>query len=390
MDTIKLYDDKPYDTDFVARITDINGDQLTLDRTLFFPEEGGQTCDRGTIRCKGDEYKVTDVQITNGCIIHTVKSDSALSSMNVGDEIEGHIDWDHRFDNMQNHTGEHIFSGLVHSLKGYDNVGFSLSENNCQMDYNGKLTDEEIAWIEKKANEIIWQAIPVECRYPSTEELSTIDYRSKKELSGPVRIVTIPGVDVCACCAPHVRTTAEVGLLKVISHLNYKGGTRLYIACGKRAFNDYLSTFDSLTDIGHIFSTGRPDALNAVQKLVKEKQELSNQLLTFENQQLIDTIDGQIQADSTSSLVVFTNISDRNILNSAFTYMKDHYSGDCYLFSEKSSDEYTFLAGGQNRDARELMPQLKEHFSARGGGKADMIQGSLRASQEEITDILKG
>lgn len=379
MNTIKLYDEAPYETDFVARITDIDENTITLDRTLFFPEEGGQTCDRGTIRCKGHEFTVTDVQIKKDIIRHTL--DTTDDSLQIGDEIEGHIDRAHRFDNMQNHTGEHIFSGLVHSLKGYDNVGFSLTESTCQMDYNGRLTDDEITQIEARANEVIWNAIPVDCRYPSAEELATIDYRSKKELTGPVRIVTIADVDICACCAPHVRTTAEVGLLKVISHLNYKGGTRLYIACGKRAFTDYVQTFDSLTDIGHLFSTGRPDALEAVKKLISSDQELRTRLADSERDELMK------QIDDNDTGVILTQITDRNILTAAFNHLKETHDGACYIFSEKNDGGYTFLAGGRDIDARELMPALKE-LGARGGGKADMVQGSINATADRIMAVI--
>lgn len=378
MSTEKLYDEKPYDTDFVARIVSIDGKNIVLDRTLFFPEEGGQTCDKGTIKCRGKEYAVTDVQISDEVITHTIGGEP--SDMAAGDEVEGHIDWAHRFDNMQNHTGEHIFSGLVHSLKGYDNVGFSLTENTCQMDYNGKLTDDEIATVEKKANEIIWQAIPVDCRYPSADELAMTEYRSKKELTGAVRIVTIPGVDCCACCAPHVRTTAEVGLLKVIAHLNYKGGTRLYIACGQRAFSDYVETFDSLTAIGHLFSTGRPDALEAVQKLIAEKDALREKMADAERDELFREIDSAEEKDG--RLVICTNVSDKNILTAAFNHMKERTASPCYLLSKRTEDSYTFLAGGRDLDARTLLPALKEKYNARGGGSKDMIQGFLVISTD--------
>lgn len=383
MSTTKIYDERPYDTDFVARVSEINENRIILDGTLFFPEEGGQTCDRGVIRCRGCQYNVIDVQIHDDVIEHTIDIPSGTFDITVGDEIEGHIDWAHRFDNMQNHTGEHIFSGLVHAHKGYDNVGFSLTGNSCQMDYNGRLSDEEIAGIEIEANEIIWESLPVECRYPSSDELAGMEYRSKKELSGPVRIVTIPGVDVCACCAPHVRTTSEVGLLKVISHINYKGGTRLYIACGKRAFDDYRDTFNALTDIGHLFSTGRPDALSAVQKMTDERQALRERLATIEKDSLFHSI------DTAGGSAVFTKVTDRNVLTDAFTHYKEINDGACYIFSEKSDGEYTFLAGGKNIDARTLMPALKEKLDARGGGKNDMIQGSVKADKDKILEAIQ-
>ncbi|MGN0241783.1 MAG: alanine--tRNA ligase-related protein [Candidatus Weimeria sp.] len=363
--TEKLFDSDPYDTEFTAEVVSVKNGEAVLDRTLFFPEEGGQTCDRGFLEADGKRFEVEAVRIEDEVIYH--KTEDGLKA---GDKVRGRIDWAHRFDNMQNHTGEHIFSGIVHSMKGYDNVGFSLTGTTCQMDYNGKFTDKEISDIEAKANEVIWSAIPVECRYPSEEELAAIDYRSKKGLTGAVRIVTIPGVDVCACCAPHVKTTAEVGVLKVLSHLNYKGGTRLYIACGKRAYSEFVSDFDALTDIGHLFSTGRPDAAEAVRKLSDERQALRAELGEFEKAELFR------QIDTTEDDTVFTKITDRNILNSAFNHFKEVHDGACYIFSEKGDGSYTFLAGGRDIDARTLLDGLKQKYNVRGGGKSDMIQGS--------------
>ena len=373
--TEKLFDTDPYNTDFIARVTEVADDYIILDRTLFFPEEGGQTCDRGTISFDGRDIALDSVSVSGDDILHHIKGASRIFS--TGDMIKGHIDWAHRFDNMQNHTGEHIFSGIIHSRKGYDNVGFSLTETTCQMDYNGPLTDQEISEAELYANQIIWQNLPVECRYPSACELKDMDYRSKKELSGPIRIVTIPSVDVCACCAPHVGFTSEVGILKVISHMNYKGGSRLYIACGKRAYLDYTRSFDSLTRIGHMFSTGRSEAAGAVERLCSKNRQLSSQL----NEALSAELKRQIS--SSSDNVIFTSVTDRNILTDAFNLLKESRSGTCYIFSRKSDNEYSFLAGGTDIDARTLLPPLKA-IGARGGGKALMIQGSVCKDAEAI------
>ncbi|MQN02236.1 MAG: alanyl-tRNA editing protein [Lachnospiraceae bacterium] len=377
MNTIKLYDDKPYNTEFSAEVLRCDGGKIVLDRTLFFPEEGGQTCDTGFIECHGRRFEVEHVSEEDGVIFHRISDayDQSSDAIKAGDKVTGSIDWKRRFDNMQNHTGEHMFSGIVHSLKGYDNVGFSLTENTCQMDYNGKLTDKEIRDIEEQVNQAIYKAIPVECRYPSEEELKSIDYRSKKELNGAVRIVTIPGIDVCACCAPHVRTTAEVGALKVLSHLNYKGGTRLYIACGNRAYREFVSSFDALTDIGYLFSTGRPDAFGAVKKLISEKQELTGKLVSCQKDELFRQID---EEDGNE---IFTEVDDRNILTAAFNHLKETHDGACFIFSKKGDENYTFLAGGEGIDARTLLDQLKSRFTVRGGGSRDMIQGTVSPLQ---------
>lgn len=253
---------------------------VVLDQTLFFPEEGGQTPDKGTIA----GYPVVDVQIKDEIITHTIAvpileedpgvytgtvsdtdHDAAFTTedrppFSVGDEVSGEIDWAHRFSNMQQHTGEHIFSGLVKKSFGYDNVGFHLSDSTVTMDYDGPLTEDDVRELEWEANRVIIRQLPVHASYPSDDELSKIDYRCKKELSGAIRIVSIPGVDDCACCAPHVKNTGEVGLLKVLDIQNYKGGVRLSILCGFRALLDYRIIRKHLRDISHISSAPMYDS----------------------------------------------------------------------------------------------------------------------------------
>ena len=232
--TEKLYDQDAYAVEFDAKVLsceayhdkDESGYHVVLDRTLFFPEEGGQSPDKGTI----NGIEVTDVQIKKDVVTHSLKEPLA-----VDENVHGKIDWTHRFNNMQQHSGEHIFSGIVHSRFGYDNVGFHLSDNIVTMDFNGVLTADEVKEIETAVNDVIVKNLPVEITYPAKEELAALDYRSKIEIEGQVRIVTIPGVDVCACCAPHVKRTGEIGTLNVQSLSNYKGGVRISILSGFRA-----------------------------------------------------------------------------------------------------------------------------------------------------------
>ena len=219
--TKKLYDDNAYATTFDAAITAVEKDEdegfvwLTLDGTLFFPEEGGQSPDRGTI----NGLAVTDVQIKNDVIRHKVDMGCARgegdgcepgggeTGFSVGATVHGIIDWEYRYRNMQMHTGEHIFSGLVHSIFGYDNVGFHLSDRTATMDYNGKLSELQLNELEERANRVITDNREVNAWYASEEELARMSYRSKKAIDGAVRLVEVDGVDLCACCAPHVRTT---------------------------------------------------------------------------------------------------------------------------------------------------------------------------------------
>ena len=254
MQTVKLYDENPYETCFEAAVREVSVNEkagtaaIVLDRTLFFPEEGGQTPDTGVLA----GLPVTDVQIRNGVIIHTVRFAKESPVPREGATVSGTIDWTHRFSNMQNHTGEHILSGLLHSLYGYENVGFRLSDNTVTLDTGGQLDDAQLCNLERRANEVIYRNVKVTCEYPPEEVLQKLAYRSKKELPGPVRIVTIDGVDVCACCAPHVRRTGEIGLIRIIDVLHTKTNMRLTIVCGSRALEYTQHSFEQLRSISRL------------------------------------------------------------------------------------------------------------------------------------------
>ena len=210
--------------------------EVELDRTAFFPEGGGQYADTGVL----DEMQVCDVQEKDGRIFHIMKDRSERVSeyFTAGRRVSGRIDWEERFMKMQQHTGEHIVSGLVHARFGYNNVGFHLGSEDCTMDFNGAVTKEELQEIEQEANRAVWKNLPVQVLYPTEEELASMDYRSKIEIEGQIRIVVIPGYDVCACCAPHVNNTGEIGMIKLTGVQRYKGGVRVTMLCGVRALLD--------------------------------------------------------------------------------------------------------------------------------------------------------
>ena len=274
-ETIKLYDRDAYAIEFEADIISCEPNKaddkqfdIILNQTLFFPEEGGQSPDMGIL----GGYSVVDVQIKNGVITHTVdisagdccimgkeeaqtekKTDGQITGMECASEkvelaagvhVHGKIDWQHRFYNMQQHSGEHIFSGIVHRRFGFENVGFHLSDSVVTMDFSGVISPEDIAEVEHEVNVAISKNIPIEVTYPSRDELAHMEYRSKIEIEGQVRIVTVPGYDVCACCAPHVKRTGEIGMLKVMNYQNYKGGVRISILCGFRALEAFRQKCD--------------------------------------------------------------------------------------------------------------------------------------------------
>ena len=383
--TIRLYDADAYRTEFEAEVLaceevdkkDGKAYQVWLDQTLFFPEEGGQSPDMGTI----DGVEVLDVQIKDEVITHTL-----VSPLTVGATVKGVVDWQHRFYNMQQHSGEHIFSGIVHNRFGYDNVGFHLSDSIVTMDFNGVISAEEIAEIETAVNQAIIENIPVEVSFPTKEELKTLEYRSKIEIEGQVRIVTIPGYDVCACCAPHVKRTGEIGMLKVMNVQSYKGGVRVSILCGFRALEAFRQKADIITELMAQFSTNQEAIVENVVKLKNANQTMKNQLATAK-QELMEYKVSAIPEDSENAILFESDLETpvvRNVVNG----LVEKFAGISAVFVGDDENGYQFIVGSKNKDCRAIAAALREKLSARGGGSDKMIQGSVAASQLQIEELL--
>ncbi len=385
MATVRLFDNDAYKTEGYGTVVSCveeehNGQKcfaLVLDSTIFFPEEGGQSPDKGFI----DNAEVLDVQVDHGIITHYV-----TERFDEGRSVCMKLDMNHRFSNMQQHSGEHIFSGLVYTLFGYSNVGFHLSDNSVTMDFDGVLTKEDLEMIETKVNEAISRNLEVTARYYTKEELELITYRSKKELEGPVRIVTIPGFDTCACCAPHVKHTGEIGMLKIIHSQNYKGGVRIHILCGFRALEYYresLSLIDSLTGT---LTTGRENLLENVEKLKSENLSLSSKLLNAKQELLHKELDS-LPAEL-SDVILCREKTDSLIMRNAVNYLTAKHDGFCGFFSGNDETGYTFIIASSTKDARELSKKLADTLSAKGGGKPQMVQGNISATKEQIQNVL--
>ncbi len=392
--TIKLYDEKPYETEFEATVlscTESDRKQgqyrLVLDRTQFFPEEGGQTPDRGYICQEGssEEISVIDVQIKGDIIYHYI--DKPLTE---GTTIHGKTDWNHRFSNMQQHTGEHIFSGIVNSKYGYDNVGFHLSDSVVTMDYSGQLSAEELSEIERLVNRAIYENVPVIAEYPSKEELEKIDYRSKKELPGDVRIVTVTGYDVCACCAPHVRNTGEIGILKVITSQNYKGGTRVSILCGFRALDYLAREHELLNNLAQELSTSWE---NVPGQFRKQQDEISalKRALSEAGEKILDAEISRVPADVNHVCLFADKESDQNVIRKAVNRLVDEREGYCGIFWGDDEGGYRFIIGcGADMNSNDLLTEFKEKFKVRGGGSPAMVQGSMQeVSKDDILNIFR-
>lgn len=383
--TVRLYDQDAYATKFEAEVLaceevekkEKKVYQVWLDQTLFFPEEGGQSPDMGTI----DGIKVLDVQIKDEVITHTLAAPLA-----VGTTVKGVVDWKHRFYNMQQHSGEHIFSGIVHNRFGYDNVGFHLSDSIVTMDFNGVITAEDIEEIETEVNQAIIENIPVEVSYPTKEELKVLEYRSKIEIEGQVRIVTIPGYDVCACCAPHVRRTGEIGMLKVMNVQSYKGGVRISILCGFRALEAFRQKADIITELMAQFSTNQEALVENVTKLKNTNQTMKNQLASAK-QELMEYKVVAIPEDSENA-ILFESDLDTPVVRNVVNGLVEQFTGICAVFVGNDESGYQFIVGSKNKDCRAIAAALREKLSARGGGSDKMIQGSVAASQLQIEELL--
>ena len=394
MSTIELYYEHPYKTDFEADIisiepcdTEKSTYKIILNQTLFFPEAGGQSCDKGEIIFGDITTVVENVQIDKeGTITHHIHSSSPLDAKTLVDTgIRGRIDWEHRFSNMQQHSGEHIFSGIVHEKYGYDNVGFHLSDNSVTMDYNGYLSPDDVAGIEALVNKVIADNVGIDCSFPKDNELESIDYRCKGELTGDIRIVEIKGVDICACCCPHVARTGEIGLLKVISSIKYKGGTRLSILCGFRALKYFSSLQADMNELRTLLSSELSEVVNNVAAIKNERDELKIKLREANKAKLISEIDHL--SDSAGALI-FTDEVDAKSQREALNYLIERRDNYCGILVGDDKKGYSYLIGSNSLDSTLIGERLKESFGAKGGGKKEMIQGFVEAKASDIKALL--
>ncbi len=379
----KLYYKNTHITDFEAIVMDCQEDEkgrfrILLDRTAFFPEEGGQGADRGTLA--GDE--VLDVQIKQEQIWHTLATPLAI-----GNSVKGHVDWAQRFDYMQQHSGEHIVSGLVHAKYGYDNVGFHLGAEEVTLDFNGPLTLEQLREIELAANKAVWKNLPILISVPDPSVLSGLEYRSKLDLTENVRIVEIPGVDRCACCAPHVETTGQIGLIKVTNVQSHRGGVRVNILCGERALRDYSLRQDSVSSISVLLSAKQEAVAEAVRRVKEEALQeklranaLQASLLSLQARALPGP-------ELSPNAVLFTGELDNLALRNTVNDLTLRYPGYCAVFSGDDNKGYRYIIGSSSKDCRGLAKLLRERFGAKGGGTAPMVQGSIAVSKEKILSV---
>lgn len=380
--TEKLFYTDSHMQEFTAEVVSCrpcdNGYEAVLSRTALFPEGGGQAADTGVI----DGIRVYDVQEKGEQIFHYLEGE-----LEEGKTVTGQIDWDKRFSRMQQHSGEHIVSGIVHARFGYDNVGFHLNDELCTLDLSGPLTKEELREVENAANEAVFANVPVQISYPSKEKLKTLDYRSKIEIDGQVRIVTIPGYDVCACCAPHVYFTGEIGLIKLVQSQNYKGGIRITMLCGRRALKDYQQKEESVKAIMGSLSAKEELIAEAVERVKEECTQLKSELA--ETRYQILEAQAEKIPEGQKKVCIFDSKLSGNEPRELMNLVLKKGTEVCAVFAGNEESGYRYVIGSETEDVRPYSKILKEQFDGRGGGKPVMVQGSVNGSEEAIRKVFE-
>lgn len=380
--TEKLFYEDSHLKQFTAVVQEClkSGDryQVVLNRTAFFPEGGGQYADTGML----EAVHVLDVQEKDGTIYHL--TDGELIP---GTEVTGRIDWEERFMKMQQHTGEHIVSGLVHARFGYRNVGFHLGTTDCTMDFSGEIKKEELLEIELEANKAVIQNLDVIVTYPSVEELESLEYRSKIEIEGQVRIVTIPGYDVCACCAPHVSKTGEIGQIKLTNVQRYKGGVRVTMLCGFRALADYNRKLQAARQISAALCAKEDETAEAVVHLQEECAQWKQRVLNLQKDLL--SYKAKAVGDTEDAVCLFEPELEGEAPRFLMNQVLDAGHGVCAVFSGGKDENYRYVIGSRQLDLRKLVKELNMEFQGRGGGKPEMVQGSLHGKQDELRVWMK-
>jgi len=380
--TEKLYDKDAYLSEFTAMVLDCisvdGGYDVILDRTAFFPEGGGQYGDAGGM----DGIPVTDTQIREGTVLH--RTPEPLSP---GKTVSCFLNWEERFRRMQNHSGEHIVSGIVHTRFGYENVGFHLSDGEMTMDYSGELTEADLLSVEREANRAVVENRRILCRYPDPEELKTLQYRSKKELNEAVRIVTVEELDTCACCAPHVRNTGEIGGIYILSSMRWKGGTRITVRCGRDAYEEYCSLRQDERELSRLFSAPRGQIFPAAERLQKDYTDLRRQYnLVLKENALLKL---SSQSSVSGNLCFLSPSPEADVMRAVANEGCKKCTGLFVCLSGTDGVGYRYVISSSVPGLRGRAREINAALSGRGGGSDPMIQGSFSAPIQTIQDYFK-
>ena len=380
--TEKLYYTDSHIHEFSARVLSCEkakkGFAVVLDKTAFFPEGGGQPADTGII----GPAAVRDVQEQNGEIIHY--TDQSLAP---GEEYACALDWEQRLCRMQNHSGEHIVSGITHKLYGFDNVGFHMGAECMTIDFSGELSWEQLTEIETLANQAVRDDLPVKTCFPGPEALSQMEYRSKLELTRDVRIVEIPGTDRCACCAPHVKRTGEIGLIKLLSAERHRGGVRIELVCGMDALRECRLMQENVTAVSGLLSAKRAKSAAAVERVLAEQARLKERVA--ELSMALARLKAERFGYTEGNICVFDKVLDEVALRELVNLLMEKCGGMAGAFSGSDETGYMYIIGSKNIDLRSHSREINAAINGKGGGTAEMIRGRASTSAENIQKIMK-
>lgn len=376
MKTRRLFYEDVYIREFEAIVLSCEEKEgkysVILNETAFYPEGGGQPADKGTI----ENIPVIDVQYEDGELCHILEQ-----PLVEGSQVVGRIDWDWRFDLMQQHSGEHIVSGMIHEKYGYENVGFHMGEEVITIDLSGMLTWEQVQEIEKKVNDYIWMNQKVNIFYPDERQRQFIPYRSKKELTGEIRLVEFPGADLCACCGLHVTHASQIGLVKILSCKKFRDGVRMEMLSGKRAL-DYLSrSTEQNSQVAVSLSVKENETKDAVQRLLDEVYELKGRLAA-EKQKSFE-MKAAACAKKGNVLLIETEMEAAEIRKCTDAILNT-CGGVAAVFAGNEQDGYKYAIGQRDGDVRNLVKEVNKELEGRGGGKPFFAQGSVKAGRKQI------
>ncbi len=376
METRKLYYENPHLAQFEARVLSCEkgekGWEVILDATAFYPEGGGQAADTGRLGAA----RVLDTRERGEKVVHLC--DGALE---VGSQISGEIDYGPRFLRMQQHSGEHIVSGIIHRRWGFHNVGFHMGSDIITIDFDGVIPARDLPDIEAEANRAVWQNLPVKCWYPTEAELPTVFYRTKRALPWPVRIVQVPGFDSCACCGTHVKATGEIGLIKLFSVVSFRGGTRMEMACGSAALKLLNSAYEQNKLVSQAFSAQITETGAAAQRM---NEVLSQQKfrITGLERRIFQSI-AQDYRDR-GDVVHFEDGLDSAAVRVLADAIAEESGGTAAVFSGSDGQGYAYCLVTRQGDLRQLGKEMNTALQGRGGGKPSFQQGTVRAEKQEI------
>ena len=376
MNTRKLYYEDCHLSRFTAQVLSCEatekGYAIILDATAFYPEGGGQAGDTGTL----NGIRVLDTREQGESVVHL-----CASPLTVGESVEGILDYEDRFDRMQQHTGEHIVSGIINRRFGYHNVGFHMGSDVITIDFDGVIPGEALAEIELEANRAVWQNTPVRCWIPSEEQLPGVFYRTKKALPWPVRIVEVPGFDSCACCGVHVATTGEIGLIKLLSTVPFRGGTRMEMTCGRQALKILNHAFDQNRQVSQAFSAKITETGEAARRMNEVLAQQKYRIGELEKQIFLGIANSYVnQGDVVHFAGGLDNVAVRELADA----IGEVCGGTAAVFSGTDEAGYAFCLVTRNGDLRQLGKDMTSALNGRGGGKPNFQQGRVQATRAEI------